>query len=103
MLSVLVSPQIHLPLERLVAELAGERLVSGVLAHVGDQVARLAERFQAYPALVRFFPCDEKIKGLTGGFKRYVLRVFGKKINYLTITYSLYFTKPQSIKSSFGD
>ena len=66
MLSVLVSPQVDLPLERLVAELAGEGLVSRVLAHVSDQVARLAERFQANAALVRFFPCDEKIKGLTG-------------------------------------
>ena len=59
-LGVLVPSQVHLPLERLVAELAGERLVPGVLAHVRDQVARLAERLQANAALVRFFPCCER-------------------------------------------
>lgn len=49
-----VPPQIHLPLESLVAEAAGEGLVSGVFAHVRDEIGRLAERLGAHHALVGF-------------------------------------------------
>lgn len=52
-LTLPVAPQIHLPLERLLAETAAEGLVAGVFAHVRDQVRRLAERFAADDALVR--------------------------------------------------
>lgn len=37
-LTLPVAPQIHLPLERLLAEAAAERLVAGVFTHVRDQV-----------------------------------------------------------------
>lgn len=56
-LAVPVPPQIDLALERLVAQSAGERLVAGVLAHVGDEIRRLAERFAAHDALVRLLSC----------------------------------------------
>ena len=56
-LAVPVPPQVDLALERLVAEAARERLVPGVLAHVGDEIRRLAERFAAHDALVRFLAC----------------------------------------------
>lgn len=44
MLALPVPPKVHLPLERLVAEAARERLVAGMLAHVRNQVGRLGER-----------------------------------------------------------
>ena len=49
-----VPPKVHLSLEGLVAEAAGEGLVARVLAHVGDEVGRLAEGFGADDALVGF-------------------------------------------------
>lgn len=55
MLALTVTTQIHLPLERLFAEAAGERLVSRVLSHVRDQVRTLAERFLADDAFVGLF------------------------------------------------
>ena len=71
-LAVAVPPQIDLALEGLVTESAGERLVAGVLAHVGDQIGRLAEGFAAHDALVRLFTCnitiakEEQTKTLDG-------------------------------------
>lgn len=56
-LAVAVPPQVDLALEGLVAESAGKRLVAGVLAHVGDQIGRLAEGFAAHDALVRLLTC----------------------------------------------
>lgn len=58
-LGLLVPAQIHLALEGLVAELAGEGLVARVLAGVGDQVGALAERLAAHLALVRFLTCNK--------------------------------------------
>ena len=53
MLGLPVAPKVDLPLEPLLAESAGEGFVSGVFAHVGDEVAALAERLAAHHALVR--------------------------------------------------
>ncbi|KAF0759881.1 Uncharacterized protein FWK35_00032670 [Aphis craccivora] len=49
-----VPAQVHLPLERPVAQAARERPVAGVFAQVRDQVGRLAERLVTHHALVRF-------------------------------------------------
>jgi len=49
-----VPAQVHLPLERPVAQAARERPVAGVFAQVRDQVGRLAERLVTHYALVRF-------------------------------------------------
>lgn len=49
-----VPAQVHLPLERPVAQAAWEWPVARVFAQVRDQVGRLAERLLAYHALVRF-------------------------------------------------
>ena len=49
-----MTTQVNLALETTLANAAGERLVAAVLAHVGDQVGRLAEGFSADDALVRF-------------------------------------------------
>lgn len=57
-LAVAVPPQVDLALEGLVAQTASERLVSSVLAHVGDQIGRLAEGFTAHDAFVRLFTCN---------------------------------------------
>lgn len=57
-LALAVPAQVHLPLERLVAEPARKRLVARVLAQVRDQVGRLAERLAAHHALVRFLACS---------------------------------------------
>ena len=48
MLGLLVSPEVHLPLERLVAQFAGEWLVARVLPRVRDQVGALTERLAAH-------------------------------------------------------
>jgi len=58
-LAVAVPPQVDLALEGLVTESAGERLVAGVLAHVGDQIGRLAEGFAAHDALVWLLTCKQ--------------------------------------------
>lgn len=57
-LAVAVSPQVDLALEGLVAQSAGKRLVTGVFAHVGDQIGRLTEGFAAHDALVRLLTCN---------------------------------------------
>ena len=56
-LAVAVPAQVHLALEGFVAQAARERFVAGVLAHVGDQVGRLAERLAAHDTLVRLLSC----------------------------------------------
>ena len=52
-LGLLVSPQVHLPLEGSAAEITGERFVAGVLPGVRDQVAALTEGLPAHHTLVR--------------------------------------------------
>ena len=52
-LGLLVSPQVHLPLESSAAEITGEGFVARVLPGVSDQVAALAEGLTAHHALVR--------------------------------------------------
>ena len=59
-LAVAMSPQVDLALEGLVTESAGEWLVAGMLAHVGDQIGRLAEGFAAHDALVRLLTCNNR-------------------------------------------
>ena len=56
-LGLLVSPEVHLPLERLVAQFAGEWLVARVLPRVRDQVGALTERLAAHCALVGLLAC----------------------------------------------
>ena len=53
-LSLLVSPQVHLPLEGSTAEITGEGFVAGVFPGVSDQVAALTERLPTHYALVGF-------------------------------------------------
>ena len=56
MLTFDVLPQIDLPLESLLTNFAAEGVkVGAMLAHVRDQVGRLAEGLAAEPALVRLF------------------------------------------------
>lgn len=55
-----VAPEVHLALEGLVAESAGEGLVAGVLPHVRDEVGRLAEGLAAHHALVGLLACREQ-------------------------------------------
>ena len=51
-LSLLVSPQVDLPLESSAAEITGEGFVAGVFPGVSDQVAALAEGLPTHHALV---------------------------------------------------
>lgn len=55
MLRVVVPAEVHFPLECPAAHIAGERLEARVLAAVGDEVRRLAERFAADLAFVGLF------------------------------------------------
>lgn len=55
-----MAAEVDLPLERLLTQAAGERFVSGVLAHMRDEIRTLAERFGANDAFVRFFTCNNK-------------------------------------------
>lgn len=64
-----VSSQVDLPLERLVAQAALKRLVTGVLTHVRDQVATLGERLAAHHALVRFLTCNTKSREISGSVR----------------------------------
>lgn len=59
-LCLLVASQIDLALERLVAQLAGEGLVAGVLAGVRYQVRALAEGFAAHLTLVWLLTCKRE-------------------------------------------
>lgn len=59
MLGFLVPPEVHLALECLVAELALERFVAGVLPRVGYQIRALAEGFTTYLAFVGLFTWKE--------------------------------------------
>jgi hypothetical protein len=52
-LAVAVSTQVDFTLEGLVAKAASKRFVARVLAHVSDEIGRLAEGFAAHDALVR--------------------------------------------------
>lgn len=54
-LRLLVPSQVDFALKRAAAQIARERLESGVFAGVRDQVAGLAEGFAAYGAFVGFF------------------------------------------------
>lgn len=53
--------QIHLSLERFVAQTARKRLVTGVFTHVRNEIRRLAERLRTNHALVRFLACNKEI------------------------------------------
>lgn len=55
-----VAFEVHLALERLLAEATGEGLVPGVLPHVGDEVGRLTERLAAHHAFVGLLSCGKK-------------------------------------------
>ena len=55
-------PEVDLPLESSLADAAGERFVAAVLAHVRDQVRRLAERLPAHDALVRFLAWNNVLR-----------------------------------------
>ena len=57
MLRLPVPPQVHLPLEPLLAHPASEGFVTGMLPHVGDQVGALAEGLAADHANVRLLAC----------------------------------------------
>lgn len=57
MLRLLVPAEVDFALKGPAAKVARERLVPRVLAAVRDQVRRLAKRFAAHLALVRFFSC----------------------------------------------
>ncbi|KAJ8892058.1 hypothetical protein PR048_004632 [Dryococelus australis] len=59
-LRLLVSPQVHLTLERPPAQVTSKRLEARVLPAVRDQVRRLAKRLAANLALVRFLPCNKQ-------------------------------------------
>lgn len=52
-LRLLVSPQVHFPLETFPAEVTAERLEACVLPAVCDEVGALAERFPANLTFVR--------------------------------------------------
>ena len=58
MLRLLVSPQVHLPLETFPAEVAAERFVSGVFPAVCDEVGALTEGLPAHLTLVRLLTCS---------------------------------------------
>lgn len=58
MLRLLVSPQVHLPLETFPAEVAAERLEARVFPAVRDEVGALAEGLPAHLALVWLLTCS---------------------------------------------
>ena len=59
-LSLLVSPQVNLPLESSAAEITGERFVARVLPGVSYQVAALTEGLPAHHTLVRLLSYNKK-------------------------------------------
>ncbi|GFR07927.1 hypothetical protein TNCT_592581 [Trichonephila clavata] len=54
MLRLLVSPEVHFPLEGATANVAGKGFEPRVFPAVGDEVGGLAESLAAHRALVRF-------------------------------------------------
>lgn len=58
MLRLLVSPQIHFPLEAFSAEITAEWFESRVFPAVCDQVGALTEGLPTHLALVWFFSCS---------------------------------------------
>lgn len=62
-LRLLVSPQVHFPLEALPAEITAERFETCVLPAVRDEVGALAEGLPAHLALVRLLPCSGNTVG----------------------------------------
>uniref|UniRef100_A0A2S2QJZ5 Uncharacterized protein n=1 Tax=Sipha flava TaxID=143950 RepID=A0A2S2QJZ5_9HEMI len=61
-LALTMPAQVHLALERFVAQAARERFVARVLAQVRDQIGRLAERLATHHAFVRFLTWEQKRK-----------------------------------------
>lgn len=59
-LGLLVAAQVHFPLERTAAQVAGEGLEARVLPRVGDQVRGLAEGLAAHRALVGLLAWKEE-------------------------------------------
>lgn len=58
MLALVVSAEVHFPLEALGADLAAERLETRVFAAVCDEVGALAECLTTHLALVWLLPCS---------------------------------------------
>lgn len=56
-LRLLVSPQVHLPLEAFSAEVTAERFEARVLSAVRDEIGALTEGLSAHLALVRLLTC----------------------------------------------
>lgn len=67
MLCLHMSAQVNLPLESTATGLTGEWFEPGVLATVGDQVGRLAERFPTFSTFVGLFSC----KNIKRFYKRF--------------------------------
>lgn len=58
-LRLLVSPQVHLPLEAFPAEVAAERFEARVLPAVRNEIGALAEGLPAHLTLVRLLTCQQ--------------------------------------------
>lgn len=67
-LRLLVSPQVHFPLEALPTQVAAERLEACVFPAVRDQVGALAEGLPAHLALVRLLTFRDKSERSLVGF-----------------------------------
>lgn len=67
-LRLLVSPQVHFPLEALSAQVAAERFEARVFPAVCDQVGALAEGLPAHLTLVRLLALRDKSKRSLVGF-----------------------------------
>lgn len=57
-LRLLVSPQVHLPLEAFPAEVTAERFEARVLPAVRDEIGALTEGLPAHLTLVRLLTCS---------------------------------------------
>lgn len=57
-LRLLVSPQVHLPLETFPAEVTAERFEARVLSAVRDEIRALTEGLPAHLTLVRLLTCS---------------------------------------------
>ena len=90
-----VPPEIHFPLELLLANPAGERLVAGVLPHVRDQIRRLAERFPAHDTPVRFLSWQtDKQKHIEQVEKKVACRLYRVLLHVACICICLLYTSP---------